>query len=159
MKKFLKRLTVMLCVLSVCLVGRGVPALASYDPSNPDVDENWEKGFYGWIDDVYYEIDKARGEARAFHKTALKEVTLPSKVTKVEYAAFKSCSNLSKVTLKSTKKAPVFEKKVFGNTKSGLSFYVKNKIVAKSLKKALKGTGVKKAKIYVGKKLVYKNVQ
>ena len=98
-------------------------------------------------------------EARAFHKTALKEITLPSKVTKVEYAAFKSCPNLSKVTLKSTKKAPVFEKKVFGNTKSGLPFYVKNKTVAKSLKQALKGTGVKKAKIYVGKKLVYKNVQ
>ena len=65
MKKFLRSLMAMLCVMLVCLVSPGVPALASYDPSNPDVDENWEKGFYGWIDDVYYEIDKARGEARA----------------------------------------------------------------------------------------------
>ena len=65
MKKIWKRLITMFCVLSVCLVSPGVPALASYDPNNPDVTENWEKGFYGWIDDVYYDIDKVKGEARA----------------------------------------------------------------------------------------------
>ena len=46
MKKFLKRLMAMLCVMSVCLVSLGVTALASYDPNNPDVQANWEEGFY-----------------------------------------------------------------------------------------------------------------
>lgn len=47
----------------------------------------------------------------------------------------------------------------FSNTKKGIKFYVKNKKVAKSLKKQLKGSGVRNAKILVGKKVVYKNVK
>lgn len=30
-----------------------------------DVDANWKEGFYGWIDDVYYYIDKNKGRAEA----------------------------------------------------------------------------------------------
>ena len=47
----------------------------------------------------------------------------------------------------------------FENTKKGIKFYVKNKKVAKSLKKQLKGSGVRNAKILIGKKVVYKNVK
>ncbi len=97
----------------------------------------------------------------------IKKVTIPSSVKTIKGYTFSNCKGLSKVIIKNEKKAPKISKKtrynitdkVFENTKKGIKFYVKNKKVAKSLKKQLKGSGVKKAKILVGKKVVYKNVK
>ena len=72
--------------------------------------------------------------------------------------AFQNCKKLSSVVLKNKKKAPKISERTFENTKNGIKFYVKNKKVAKGLKKNLKGTGVKNAKIYIGKTLVYSGI-
>ena len=55
-------------------------------------------------------------------------------------------------------RAPEIQWNAFKNTKKGIKFVVKNKRVAKSLKKKLKGTGVRNAKILIGKKVVYQNI-
>ncbi len=107
--------------------------------------------------------------------TKLKSVTFPkyAKSITISDGAFSNCKNLKKITFNKKKTAPKIklfkqlavsgrqpvETKPFKNTKSGIKLYVKDKKVAKQLKKNLKGSGVKKAKIYVGKKLIYKNVK
>lgn len=88
----------------------------------------------------------------------LTSIVIP-KDCKLSYNAFTGCKKLAKVIINNTKKAPKIEKDAFKNTKSGIKFYVKNKTVAKSLKTRLEKSGVKKAKIYAGKKLIYKNVK
>ena len=55
------------------------------------------------------------------------------------------------------KKVSLITASAFKRAATGIKFYVKNKTVAKQLKSKLKGK-VKNAKIYVGKKLIYKNV-
>lgn len=114
---------------------------------------------------------KTIGEGAFWKCKSLKKITLPKNLKKIEYSAFGNCKNLSKIILSSKKKAPRISKNVkansetgvyesaFSNTKKGIKFYVKNKRVAKSLKKQLKGSGVRNAKILVGKKVVYKNVK
>lgn len=82
---------------------------------------------------------------------------------KIETEAFRGCRKLSKVKIGNKKKAPKIEKgqfaKPFEGTKKGIKFYVKNKKVAKSLKKQLKDSGVKNAKIIVKNKVIYKNIK
>ena len=90
---------------------------------------------------------------------SLKKITLPPSVKKIDEFAFGGCKNLSKVYVNNKKKSPKIVYNAFENTKKGIKFYVKNKKVAKSLKKQLKGSGVRNAKILVGKKVVYKNVK
>ena len=90
---------------------------------------------------------------------SLKSITLPKNMTAIYDEAFLDCKKLSKVTVKSTKNAPLIGEDAFENTKKGIKFYVKNKKVAKSLKKQLKDSGVRNAKILIGKKVVYKNVK
>lgn len=101
----------------------------------------------------------------------LKKVTLPSNLQSISYSAFSDCKKLSRVVIKNKKIAPKIScvkgmpdptflyESAFSNTKKGIKFYVKNKKVAKSLKKQLKGSGVRNAKILIGKKVVYKNVK
>lgn len=101
----------------------------------------------------------------------LKKVTLPSNLQSISYSAFSDCKKLSRVVIKNKKIAPkiscvkgmpdptLLYESAFSNTKKGIKFYVKNKKVAKSLKKQLKGSGVRNAKILIGKKVVYKNVK
>lgn len=99
-------------------------------------------------------------ENYAFEKCkSLKSITIPKNVEKIEYWAFKNCKKLSKVKLESEEKAPIIEDASFKNTKNGIKFIVKNQTVADQLKEQLKGSGVKNAKILVGKKVVYKNVK
>ena len=99
-------------------------------------------------------------EPNAFENCkSLKSISLPKNMTAICDEAFLDCKNLSKVTVKSTKNAPLIGEDTFENTKKGIKFYVKNKKVAKSLKKQLKGSGVRNAKILIGKKVVYKNVK
>ena len=88
----------------------------------------------------------------------LKTVKISS-AKKIETEAFSGCKMLSKVTINNKRKAPKIVYNAFKNTKKGIKFYVKNKRVAKSLKKQLKGSGVRNAKILIGKKVVYKNVK
>lgn len=89
----------------------------------------------------------------------LKRVVLFGKTKKIiGECAFENCNNLINVTIKSNK-APKVGANAFKNTKKGVRFYVKNKKIAKQLKKNLKGKGVKSAKIYANKKLVFKNVK
>lgn len=99
-------------------------------------------------------------EKQVFFGSSISKITLPSKLKAIGTDAFSSCKKLKSVTLEGRKKMPAFAKESFWNTRSGIKFYVKNKKMAKQLKKNLKGTKVKKAKIYVGKKkkLVYKNI-
>lgn len=99
-------------------------------------------------------------EGYAFEKCkSLKSITIPKNVEEIQFWAFKNCRNLSKVKIKSEEKVPIIENTAFKNTKNGIKFYVKNKIVADQLKEQLKGSGVRNAKILIGKKVVYKNVK
>ena len=89
----------------------------------------------------------------------LRNVTING-VKRISSSTFENCKKLSKVTIKNKKKAPKIAKNSFKNTKKGIKFVVKNKKVAKQLKKQLKNkkSKVKNAKILVGKKVVYKNI-
>ena len=105
---------------------------------------------------------------------SLKKIKLPKNLKKIGSFAFMDCKKLSKVIISNTNKAPEIKNKVycyynykknkkvyqktFSGTKKGIKFHVKNKKVAKSLKKQLKGSGVKNAKILIGKKVVYQNI-
>ncbi len=99
-------------------------------------------------------------EKYAFTRSGISKLTLPSKVNTIGVQAFKDCKKLKSITLEGTKKMPTFAKESLRDTRSGIKFYVRNKKMAKQLKKSLKKSKVKKAKIYVGKKkkLVYKNI-
>ena len=99
-------------------------------------------------------------EDKAFYNCqSLKSVSIPVNTKAISHKAFDKCKSLSKVTFKNTKKAPYIGKNAFKNTKKGIKFVVKNKKVAKQLKKELKNkkSRVRNAKILVGKKVVYKN--
>lgn len=113
---------------------------------------------------------KIIGEGAFWQCKSLKKITLPKNLKSIGFSAFADCKKLSKVIINNKKKAPKISKDVvnsetgvykdaFENTKKGIKFYVKNKKVAKSLKKQLKGSGVRNAKILMGKKVVYKNVK
>ena len=99
-------------------------------------------------------------EGYAFEKCkSLKSITIPKNVEEIQFWAFKNCRKLSKVKIESEEKAPIIEDTAFKNTKDGIKFYVKNQTVADQLNEQLKGSGVRKAKILIGKKVVYKNVK
>ena len=113
---------------------------------------------------------KTIGEGAFWQCKSLKKKTLPKNLKSIGFSAFADCKKLSKVIINNKKKAPKISKDVvnsetgvykdaFKNTKKGIKFYVKNKKVAKSLKEQLKGSGVRNAKILIGKKVVYKNVK
>ena len=104
-------------------------------------------------------IYKTVKKINKINNSYIKNLNLGKNIKAIKGESISNCKRLSKVTLKSTKNAPKIENNAFKNTKKGIKFYVKNKKVAKSLKKQLKGSGVKKAKILVGKKVVYKNVK
>ena len=95
---------------------------------------------------------------------SLKKITIPKNVKKIEQSAFNGCKKLSKVVFKGYK-CPEIDPgnttfySTFGKTKKGIRFQVRTRAIAKQLKAELKNTGVKKAKIYVGDKLIYKNVK
>ena len=76
----------------------------------------------------------------------------------IDTKAFSKCKKLSKVIFKNVKKLPYIDENAFKNTKKGIKFVVKNKKVAKQLKKQLKESGVRNARILVGKKVVYQNI-
>ncbi len=89
---------------------------------------------------------------------SLTSFTIPKKIKSIEAETFKGCKSLKKVVFNG-KKTVKIGKDVFKNTKKGIKLIVKNKALAKKLKTNIKSKGVRKAKIYVGKKLVYKNVK
>ena len=87
----------------------------------------------------------------------LKSITIPKTVKEIGNEAFAHCKKLSKVVLKGYK-LPKLNESVFCNTKKGIRFQVRTRAIAKQFKKQLKEKGTNKAKIYVGKKLIYKNI-
>lgn len=98
---------------------------------------------------------------KAFYNCkSLRSVSIPRNAKVVYNRAFENCKSLSKVTFKNkySNKFSEIGKNTFKNTKKGIKFVVKNKKVAKQLKKRLKNSGVKNAKILIGKKVVYKNI-
>ena len=113
------------------------------------------------------------GEEVFLNCKRLESIKFSSRIKAISKNAFKGCSRLKSVTFKDTKNIPGsynydtikftkgFEAGTFSGTPSGIKFYVKNATVAKKLKTALKGSGVKKAKIYrlSGNTLYYKNVK
>ena len=86
----------------------------------------------------------------------IKKLTFGKSVTKFKRFSFYSYKNL-KIILKNKNKAPKIDDGAFDYAKN-IKFYVQNKKVAKDLKKKLKGSGINKAKILIGKKIVYKNI-
>lgn len=88
----------------------------------------------------------------------LRTVSLPANCI-LQEEAFCGCKNLRTVTFNDTKAVQRIKRNAFKNTRSGIKFYVKNKKVAKSLKKELKKSGVKNGKIYVKRKLIYSSVK
>ena len=95
----------------------------------------------------------------AFEKAyKLKKITLHNLTMGFWGNYFTNCKALKEVHMESIKKYPNFtvSKNAFKGTKPGIKFYVRNKKLAKKLYNGLKSRKVKKAKIYVGKKLVYK---
>ena len=100
-------------------------------------------------------------ETNAVHNCSkLQSIILSGNIGIIDTKAFSNCKSLSKVTFKNAKKPPYIGKNAFKNTKKGIKFVVKNKKVAKQLKKQLKNkkSGVKNAKILIGKKVVYQNI-
>lgn len=96
----------------------------------------------------------------AFYKCkSLKKITIPENVEKIQYDAFRKCKKLSKVKIESGEQVPNIENNAFKYTKNGIKFVVKNQSAAEQLVIQLKGSGVKNAKILVGKKVVYQNVE
>ena len=98
---------------------------------------------------------------------SLKKITIPKNVHQIGFGAFENCKKLSKVIIENKEKAPVMEdefyklfksRAVFANTRDGIEFIVKNQTVADQLKEQLTGTGVKNAKILIGEKVVYQNI-
>ena len=107
------------------------------------------------------EVDFSKVTAKSIYANTikyLKKISLPMNCV-IESKAFGSCKNLKEVIVNDTEKAPKIKSKAFKNTSKGIKFYTKSKKIAKQLKKNLKNSGVKNAKIYVGKKVVYKNVK
>ena len=97
----------------------------------------------------------------SFGNSCITKLTLGKNISKLKrYSldenSFAHDRNI-KIILKNKKKAPKIQKDAFYNSKK-IRFYVKNKKVAKDLKKKLKGSGIKKAKILIGKKVVYQNI-
>ena len=105
---------------------------------------------------------------------SLETIKFSSRIKRICRKAFSGCSNLKSITFKDTKNVPgykynsktnksngKFDKETFSGTPSNMKFFVKNATVAKKLKTALKGSGVKSARIYSisGKTLYYKNVK
>lgn len=98
-------------------------------------------------------------ETNAVHNCPkLQSIILSGNIGIIDAKAFYNCKSLSKVIFKNVKKLPNIDKNAFKNTNKGIKFVVKNKKVAKLLKKKLKGSGVKNAKILIGKKVVYQNI-
>ena len=90
--------------------------------------------------------------------SSLKGIRLGKNIKEIGKQAFVGCERLEKVYLDCKRPLSYIGSHAFTSTKSGIKFYVKNKKVAKDLKKKLKHLGVKNAKIYIGKKLIYKNI-
>ena len=96
---------------------------------------------------------------RTFKKCiSLKKMTIPKNVEVIEFGAFSDCNELVKVNIESEIKTPIIGKNAFKNTKDGIQFIVKNQTIADQLKEQLNGSGVKNAKILIGEKVVYQNI-
>ena len=88
----------------------------------------------------------------------LKKLIVGKNVTKFKNGSFSYCNKI-KIVIKNKNKAPKIKNYAFYLSKKGIRFYVQNKKVAKSLKKQLKGSKIRKAKILIGKKVIYKNIK
>lgn len=97
--------------------------------------------------------------AFAFCKN-LKSISFSSKLDWILEKVFYGCEKLSSITFTGPI-SKTFRSNAFLNTPENLKFYVKDAKTAKLFKDALKGSGVKNARIYVpqSSKLVYKNVK
>ncbi len=115
-----------------------------------------------------------------FVKTGFETFKIPNSVTAVQPHTFSNCPNLRKITIPASvktirvntfqgskklkkivlnhKNPPKIHGGAFNDLSSGVKFYVKNKKVAVKLKKRLTKSDIKDARIYVNKKLVYKNI-
>ena len=103
---------------------------------------------------------KAVGSLAFENCTSLSEVTFSNSVDVIYAKVFKNCTSLKTITLESKNKVLDFWKNSLRGAPSGIKFVTQNDKVAKLLKAELEdGTKVKKAKIYSGEKLLYKNVK
>ncbi len=91
---------------------------------------------------------------------SLKEFVIPKKVKKVKSSTFENCTELSRVEILNEENSPKIDDEAFVNTAEGIEFIVKNQTVADQLKEQLSNNtrGVKKAKILIGDKVVYDNI-
>lgn len=122
------------------------------DTSTSDISNNKNLRVISYKD-IYQIETKA-----VYNCPKLQSVIFSSNIENIDTKAFIKCNNLSKVIFKNVKKLPYIDENAFKNTKKGIKFVVKNKKVAKQLKKQLKESGVRNARILVGKKVVYQNI-
>ncbi len=91
-----------------------------------------------------------------FENKYLKQLTIGENVTNFS-KDFLNTSKKLNIVLKHKNKAPKIKKySIWQYDIKGINFYVQNKKVAKDLKKKLKVGGIEKAKILIGKKVIYK---
>ena len=122
------------------------------DTSTSDISNNKNLRVISYKD-IYQIETKA-----VYNCPKLQSVIFSSNIENIDTKAFIKCNNLSKVIFKNVKKLPYIDENAFKNTKKGIKFVVKNKKIAKQLKKQLKESGVRNARILVGKKVVYQNI-
>ena len=124
------------------------------DTSTSDISNNKNLRVISYKD-IYQIETKA-----VYNCPKLQSVIFSSNIENIDTKAFIKCNNLSKVIFKNVKKLPYIDENAFKNTKKGIKFVVKNKKVAKQLKKQLVNnkSGVKNANILIGKKVVYQNI-
>ena len=94
---------------------------------------------------------------KSFSNKYIKKLIIGENVSKIATYSLGSFKNLN-IVIKNQRKAPKVGHNAFYPDSKGIRFYVQNKKVAKDLKKKLKGSGIKKAKIIIGKKVVYQNI-
>lgn len=91
---------------------------------------------------------------------SLEEITIPKNIKKIQFFTFGNCTELSRVEIANEEKSPKIEDTAFQNTAEGIEFIVKNQTVADQLKEQLTSNkrGVRNAKILIGDKVVYENI-
>ena len=91
-----------------------------------------------------------------FENKYLKKLIIGQNVTKFSRYSLNTRKKLN-IVLKHKNKAPKIKKySIWQYDIKGINFYVQNKKVAKDLKKKLKAGGIEKARILIGKKVIYK---
>ena len=90
---------------------------------------------------------------QGFAGAKVEKVVLGANFEKFDTYAFYKCKKLKTIVVNSETKTPRISKQAFEDVTNTVNFYVKNKKIAKTLRKRLNSNGPEKFKVYVGSKL------